>query len=161
MEKVNQDVQLVDVALFRNKLEDARSLILEYANSVGIDLCFQNFDQEIASLPGDYSPPNGALFIVSNRDRPLGCVALRKISNETCEMKRLYVKPDYRGRGIGRLLATSVIERARKIGYRTIRLDTLPSMKEAISMYFKMGFKTIEAYRPNPVSGILYLELEL
>ncbi len=152
---------VVDVAQSQDRVEDARNLISEYAASLGVDLCFQNFDEEMATFPSEYSPPSGALFLALHQNDSVGCVALRRISDQICEMKRLYVKAEYRGRGLGKLLIESVIERARKMGYKAIRLDTLPSMKEAISIYTKMGFKPIKAYRPNPVPGTLYLELRL
>jgi GNAT superfamily N-acetyltransferase len=162
LEKTNENIiQLVDVAQFQDRVRDAKILISEYAASLGVDLCFQNFDEEMAMFPSEYSPPGGALFLALHQNDSVGCVALRRISDEFCEMKRLYVRADYRGRGLGKLLAESVIERARRIGYKAIRLDTLPSMKEAISMYAKMGFKPIVAYRPNPVPGTMYLELRL
>lgn len=162
MENANENIiQLVDSAQFQDRVQDAKNLISEYAASLGVDLCFQNFDKEMATFPSEYFPPSGAMFLALHQNNPVGCVALRKISDEICEMKRLYVRADYRRRGLGKLLTESVIERARRMGYKAIRLDTLPSMKEAISIYTKMGFRPIEAYRPNPVHGTLYLELRL
>jgi putative acetyltransferase len=158
---VNQKIQLVELSIHPNRIDEARSLIQEYASSIGVSLCFQNFDQEMATLPGEYSPPSGALLLAENEGKPVGCVAIKKISEEVCEIKRLYVRPESRGKGIGKLLTESIIEKARNIGYTKVRLDTLPSMKEAISMYLGMGFKPIEAYRYNPVDGALYLELAL
>ena len=158
---VNQKIQLVDLANDPKRIDEVRLLLQEYASSLGVDLCFQNFDQEMATLPGDYSPPTGALLLAEDQGKAVGCVAFKKIANEVCEMKRLYVRPNSRGKGVGKLLTETILQKARNFGYKRVRLDTLPSMKEAISMYVSMGFKPIEAYRYNPVGGTLYLELEL
>lgn len=139
----------------------ARELFKEYHASIGVDLCFQEFDKELAGLPGDYAPPAGRLFLAYDGDELVGCVALRRIDAGACEMKRLYVRQPGRGKGIGRQLAEFVIHAAREIGYESMRLDTLPSMKEAIALYQKLGFRPIEAYRPNPVKGALFMELAL
>jgi putative acetyltransferase len=140
----------------------ARKLFEEYAAGLGIDLCFQNFDRELADLPGDYESPAGRLFLALENDQAAGCVALRKIGDGVCEMKRLYVCPAFRGTGLGRTLATKIIREAREIGYRRMRLDTLPGkMDRAISMYRALGFKEIEPYYSNPVARALFMELEL
>jgi ribosomal protein S18 acetylase RimI-like enzyme len=139
-----------------------RELFLEYANSLGFSLCFQNFDQELASLPGDYAPPEGRLLLSAANGQPAACVALHKLAPEICEMKRLYVRPQFRGKGLGRELAERVIAEARQIGYKYLRLDTVePVMKTAVDMYRQLGFREIPPYRPNPIAGALYMELQL
>jgi putative acetyltransferase len=139
----------------------ARDLFREYQLDIGIDLCFQNFNEELATLPGAYAPPEGRLFICFVGEIPGGCVALRKIDERTCEMKRMFVRSELRGHHIGRLLAERVIQDARTIGYQTMRLDTLPAMKEAIALYRSLGFVPTEAYRLNPHPGALYMERPL
>lgn len=139
----------------------ARTLFTEYGRSLNFSLCFQDFDRELAELPGDYASPDGRLILVYHRQTPVGCVALRKIDSQICEMKRLYVRPEFRGEGFGRALAETALEEAKKIGYRFMRLDTVPEMKEAISLYESIGFKKIPPYRDNPVPGAIYLEIDL
>jgi ribosomal protein S18 acetylase RimI-like enzyme len=140
----------------------ARELFLEYAQSLGFSLCFQNFDKELANLPGDYSPPEGRLLVAEYDRQIAGCVALHKLGSGICEMKRLYLRPQFRGKGIGRALADRIISEARKIGYLRMRLDTVePVMKDAVGMYRKLGFKEIAAYCENPMPGTLYMELQL
>jgi putative acetyltransferase len=147
-------------------IDAARTLFQEYAASLGFSLCFQSFDQELASLPGDYAPPGGRLLLAhsidSGREQLAGCVALHKLEGEFCEMKRLYVRPQFRGKGIGQALAAAVMEEAEEIGYRRMRLDTIPSaMATAVKMYRSMGFREIRPYRVNPIEGAIYMELEL
>jgi ribosomal protein S18 acetylase RimI-like enzyme len=172
-------------------VERASALFREYAEALRIDLSFQDFEHEVATLPGDYAPPGGRLLLAAldetgaalmdaaaaseRRIYPaapppcgsqppstyVGCVALRRIDDETCEMKRLYVRPQYRGFGTGRKLAQAVIESAREIGYRNMRLDTLPQMGQAQALYRACGFREIPPYRYNPVAGALYFELAL
>ena len=138
----------------------ARRLVEEYAASLGVDLCFQDFDQELASLPRQYGAPEGA-FLLAERDGVLlGCVALRKWQ-DGCEMKRLYVRPEGRGLGIGRVLAESIVDEARRLGYETMRLDTLPSMTQAQGLYAALGFRPVAPYRHNPVAGTTFMELKL
>ena len=140
----------------------ARELFLEYAESLGFSLCFQSFDKELAELPGDYAPPDGRLLVAQYRGELAGCVALHRLEPEISEMKRLYLRPKFRGKGLGRALAMAVIEEARGIGYRLMRLDTVePVMKDAVAMYRKLGFREIAPYRPNPISGAMYMELQL
>lgn len=139
-------------------IESIRLLFAEYEKAIGVDLCFQGFAEELAGLPGRYSSPEGALLLAFVDSQMAGCVALRWYDNNTCEMKRLYVRPDFRGLGLGRKLALAVIDEAAKIGYTKMRLDTLPSMTEAIAMYKTLGFTEIEPYRFNPVAGAIYME---
>ena len=144
------------------QIAQALELFLEYAKSLGFSLCFQNFDQELAGLPGYYGPPEGRLLLAEYEGQLAGCVAIHKLSDSICEMKRLYLRPQFRGKGLGRVLADRVIAEARQIGYRHMRLDTVePVMKDAVGMYRKIGFKEIAPYRPNPIAGALYMELEL
>ena len=144
------------------EIDFARELIEEYASWLGVDLCFQGFEKELRELPGDYSPPYGRLLLAVDDVQIAGCIAIRRIGSDTCEMKRLYVRPAFRGRGLGRELASVIIEDARKIGYKKMRLDTLPRrMQQAVSMYHALGFKEIEPYYANPIVGVLYLELDL
>lgn len=138
-----------------------RELFLEYAQSLGFSLCFQGFDQELAGLPGDYAPPQGRLLLAF-ASQPAACVALHAIDAEACEMKRLYVRPQFRGHGLGKALAERIIAEARQIGYTRLRLDTVePKMKTAVAMYRQLGFREIAPYRPNPIEGALYMELKL
>jgi putative acetyltransferase len=144
------------------QVAQARELFLEYAQSLGFSLCFQNFDQELAQLPGDYAPPEGRLLLAEYKGELAGCVALHKLDQDICEMKRLYLRPQFRGHGLGRALAERIIAEARQIGYRRMRLDTVePVMKDAVAMYRRFGFRDIAPYRPNPNPGVLYLELQL
>lgn len=144
------------------EIQEVRKLFEEYVAWLGINLCFQNFDKEVAELPGDYAPPNGRLTLATERDDVAGCVALRRIGEDVCEMKRLYVRPQFRGRGLGRTLTENLIHEARSIGYKRMRLDTLPGrMDRAIAMYRLLGFKNIEPYYNNPVEGAAFMELEL
>ena len=142
-------------------IERARSLFREYETSLGVDLCFQGFEQELAGLPGAYARPSGRLLLAVDDGRPAGCIALRPLGADGCEMKRLYVRPEFRGRRVGRLLAERLLAEARAIGYARMRLDTLPSMKEAIPLYRSLGFAEIGPYYANPVPGALFMERTL
>lgn len=140
----------------------ARELFLEYAQSLGFSLCFQGFDKELADLPGDYSPPAGRLLLANYAGELAGCVALHQLEFGICEMKRLYVRPQFRGKRLGLALIQRVIDEAQQTGYRSMRLDTVePIMKEAVKMYRRFGFREITPYRPNPIAGALYMQLEL
>lgn len=144
------------------RVSQARELFLEYAESLGFSLCFQNFDKELAGLPGDYAPPRGRLLLAEYEGELAGCVALHPLGAEICEMKRLYLRTNFRGQGLGRRLAERIIAEARQIGYQRICLDTVePVMKDAVAMYRKLGFKEIAPYCSNPIAGALYMELEL
>jgi ribosomal protein S18 acetylase RimI-like enzyme len=146
----------------RAQIAQARELFLEYAQSLGFSLCFQNFDEELARLPGDYAPPAGRLLLAEYEGQLAGCVALHQLEDGICEMKRLYLRPQFRGKGLGRALADRLIAEARQIGYRRMRLDTVePVMKDAVAMYRKLGFREIEPYCSNPIAGALYMELGL
>jgi putative acetyltransferase len=139
----------------------ARALFEEYQQSLGFSLCFQNFDAELAGLPGAYAPPEGRLLLAFSGDEPAGCIALRKIGEEICEMKRLWVRPAFRGTGLGRRLAESVMAEAGAIGYRRIRLDTLPSMAAAQALYLSLGFADIPPYNDHPIEGTRFMEATL
>ena len=140
-----------------------RRLFREYADGLQVDLCFQNFAQELANLPGDYAPPRGCLLLALRDAEPIGCAALRALGDapDGAEVKRLYVQPNGRGLGLGRALARAVIERARMIGYRELKLDTLATMREARSLYASLGFRECAPYYPNPLAGTTYMALPL
>ncbi len=139
-----------------------RELFLEYAHSLGFSLCFQSFDKELAGLPGAYVPPEGRLLLATHEATPAGSVALHKLDLGICEMKRLFVRPQFRGKGLGRALAERIIADAQRIGYKQLRLDTVePMMRAAVVMYRQLGFHEIAPYRENPIAGALYMELEL
>ncbi len=141
--------------------EEARGLFREYEAALGVDLGFQGFDRELAGLPGAYARPEGRLLVARLDGRTVGCVAMRPLAPGTCEMKRLFVRPDARGHGVGRALAAAVIDAAREEGYERMRLDTLPQMAEAHPLYESLGFREIEPYYDSPVSGTRFLELTL
>jgi GNAT superfamily N-acetyltransferase len=138
-----------------------RALLVEYQAGLGVDLCFQNFARELELLPGPYAPPQGRLYLAWARGEAAGCVALRSIDARTAEMKRLYVRPQHRGQGLGRALATQVIEDARSLHHVRIVLDTLPSMREAHGLYAALGFEPVEPYTANPIVGTRFLGLTL
>jgi ribosomal protein S18 acetylase RimI-like enzyme len=147
-------------AIAPEQIAAARQLFKEYEASLGIELTFQGFQQEVADLPGAYAPPAGRLFLATGAE-PAGCVALRSLGAGICEMKRLYVRPTARGARLGRRLADTVIREARAIGYVRMRLDTLPSMKEAFALYQTLGFHEIAPYYATPIVGTRFMELGL
>lgn len=153
-------MEIVDGHL-AERLPLVRALFEEYAASLEVDLSFQDFDRELAELPGGYAPPAGRLLLALEGDEAAGCVALRAHEPGICEMKRLYVRPAFQGTGLGRRLAEAIVEAGRDAGYDRMRLDTLPSMTTARRLYRSLGFEEIEAYRPNPVHGTTYFELRL
>ena len=142
-------------------LSAAKGLIGEYAEFLGFNLDFQDFAEEMRQFPGQYSPPDGCLMLASYNDQIAGCIALRKLDSDICEMKRLFVRPGFRGKGIGRRLADKLIGRARDLGYMVMRLDTVPQLESANVLYEKMDFKDIAPYYHNPIDGARFMELEL
>jgi putative acetyltransferase len=142
-------------------LDRARVLFQEYAASLPFDLSFQDFDRELAGLPGAYAPPSGALLVAIDEGVAAGCIALRILEPGVCEMKRLYVRPAHRGSGLGRSLVEAILREARALGYERMRLDTVPGMEAAIALYRACGFREIAPYRPNPIPGALFLEADL
>ena len=142
-------------------IEQLRQLFVEYQAAIGIDLCFQGFAEELATLPGCYSRPAGCLLLAADGAAVFGCVGLRPLRGSDCEMKRLYVRPAGRGRGLGRMLASAVIGEARLAGYHRILLDTLSTMTEAQALYRSLAFTEVAPYYHNPVAGVSYLALPL
>ncbi len=149
------------LAASTHQIAAARRLFQEYETSLGIELTFQGFAKEVAELPGAYAPPSGRLFLATDGAQDVGCIALRPLADGVCEMKRLYVRPTARGARLGRRLAETVIGEARAIGYTRMRLDTLPSMKEAFALYQTLGFREIAPYYENPIVGTRFMELDL
>ena len=146
----------------RAQIDQVRTLFREYGASLGFSLCFQSFDAELAGLPGEYAPPEGRLLLAFCDSTPAGCVALRKLEDGICEMKRLYVRPQFRGHGLGRDLVLTLIAQARLSQYAKMRLDTIAaSMTEAVGLYRSLGFRDIPPYHGNPIPGAIYLELDL
>lgn len=151
----------VEVASNPSEVETARRLFQQYAAELGVDLCFQGFAEELRTLPGLYAPPEGRLLLGWLGDQAVGCVGLRPRSADMCEMKRLFLQPSFRNAGFGRTLADRVVAEARSIGYRCMVLDTLASMKSALTLYHSLGFRPCPAYYPNPLPDVVYLELPL
>ena len=144
------------------QIEQARHLFREYQSWLEIDLCFQNFERELAKLPGDYAQPAGRLLLAYEESQLAGCVALRRIDERICEMKRLFLRTEFRGHGLGRRLIETIIHEAKRIGYERMRLDTLPpKMNDAIDLYRSYGFKEIASYYDNPVPGAIFMQLDL
>jgi len=152
---------MVNQAHSQEELRQVKLLFSEYASSLDFDLSFQNFDNELSNLPGEYSLPSGAILLAYYEGSAAGCVAMRRLAEDICEMKRLYVRPAFRGKKIGKALSVAIIDEARKRGYSRMRLDTVPSMKEAIQLYRSLGFKETYPYRYNPRAGAMFLELIL
>ena len=158
---MNHTNVLIDDAVRPGDLAIVRELFREYEQWLGVDLCFQGFEAELAGLPGPYASPGGALLLARETTGPAGCVALKPLGPGICEMKRLYVRPACRGRGIGRQLVERIIERARSKGYVRMRLDTLERLTEAVALYRSVGFRTTTPYYDNPLPSVLYWELDL
>lgn len=144
------------------QIETIRTLFTEYQRWLNFSLCFQGFDQELADLPGKYAAPSGRLYIADYNNKTAGCIALRPMKVDgVCEMKRLFVREEFRGRGIGKILVEKIFTEAKEIGYHTMRLDTLQRMETARALYKKLGFSIIPAYYNNPMDEVVYMELKL
>lgn len=152
---------MIRPAEFPDELDALRAIFREYESAIGVDLCFQNFEAELTVLPGDYGPPGGTLFVAELAGGLAGCVALRPVDDARAEMKRLYVRPNHRGTGLGRELAETVLTAASRLRYAEVVLDTLSTMVRAIALYQSLGFREIAPYRHNPVCGALYFGLKL
>lgn len=148
-------------AVTGEQIAQVRELMREYAASLGVDLSYQNFDRELAELPGNYAPPSGTLLLAMAGDAAAGCVAIRPLGAGFCEMKRLYVRPEWRASGLGKRLVEAAIEDARQAGHRYLRLDTLPAMSAARHLYAAMGFREIAPYYSSPVAGTSFFQLEI
>ena len=158
----NSQKKTIKLAENRAEIDTARELFREYEAWLGLDLCFQGFEEELTSLPGKYAPPEGRLYLAKVDGEPAGCIALRKLAEGTCEMKRLYLRDTARGLGLGRQLIERVIDDARHIGYQRMRLDTFPpKMAKAVELYTRLGFRQIEPYYENPHDDTLFMELNL
>ena len=154
-------VMRIKQAQTKTEIEEVRNLFREYEAFLDVDLCFQSFEVELAGLPGNYSRPSGDLLIGLGEEKTVGCVAVRKFDDGVCEMKRLFVRPEVRGKGLGRQLAQEIIVIARKLGNSLMRLDTLDRLTEAMHLYEMLGFRRTEQYYKNPLHGVVYWELEL
>jgi putative acetyltransferase len=144
-----------------DEMETVRTLFREYHQLLGVDLCFQGFEEELAALPGCYAPPRGRLLLAREGEQAVGCVALRPLDDGACEMKRLFVRPDSRGQGLGRLLASRVVSEATALGYVVMRLDTLETLDRAMRLYTELGFQRRAPYYANPLPGVVYWERAL
>jgi GNAT superfamily N-acetyltransferase len=158
---VSSNMLEISRVVIPSEIKTARNLFQEYAKSLNFELDFQAFREELVTLPGKYAPPLGSLFLAKENGEIIGCVALRPLGADICEMKRLYVKPAHRGKKVGRALAVAIIEEAKRLGYRAMRLDTVEAMKEASALYRALGFQPIDAYCYNPLHGAMYFELKL
>jgi putative acetyltransferase len=154
-------MQLNYVKYTIEELEEVREIFIEYADFLQVDLCFQDFENELQTLHKVYNPPAGCIILAKEDEQVLGCIALKPISEGVCEMKRLYVRPSARGKDLGKKLVEELIDFAKKVGYKTMKLDTISSLKEAINLYQSKGFVKTEAYVYNPLSDVLYFELTL
>jgi putative acetyltransferase len=151
----------IQTAMLPNEIPAIKGLFQEYADSLSFALDFQDFREELETLPGKYAPPLGCILVAKENGETVGCVAVRPLGEELCEMKRLYVKPSHRGKSLGRELALAIIEKAKRLGYKAMRLDTVVAMKEASALYCALGFEPIDAYCYNPLPGAMYFELKL
>jgi len=151
----------IQTAMLPNEIPVIKELFQEYADSLKFELDFQDFREELATLPGKYAAPSGSILVAKKNGETVGCVAVRPLGEEICEMKRLYVKPAHRGKRVGRELALAIIEEAKRLGYKAMRLDTVEAMKEASALYRALGFRPIDAYCYNPLPGAMYFELKL
>jgi len=152
---------MIIAASTADHVRQIQELLREYQAMIDVDLCFQEFEQEVQSLPGKYALPKGRLYLAVLNETPAGCIALRPLNETQCEMKRLYVRPAFRGRGLAKQLTGRVIADARKIGYRQMFLDTLSMMSDAQALYLSLGFREIEPYCFNPLEGVRYMGLDL
>ena len=148
-------------AVTEEDYREARALLREYEAEIEVDLCFQGFQEELETLERVYGPPGGILFLLRQEERTAGCVALKDLGGGVCEMKRLFLRPGFRGEGLGRRCAERIVQAAREMGYGAMRLDTLPAMRPAIALYRSMGFTEIPRYTENPLEGALFMELRL
>ncbi|MGI9498876.1 MAG: GNAT family N-acetyltransferase [Geminicoccaceae bacterium] len=155
------DIKLIE-AITEEDIDHSRRLFRAYADWLNVDLCFQEFDAELAALPGAYAPPRGRLLLAKAGGEAAGCVGLRPLEDKICEMKRLWVEPGFSGQGIGRRLAEAIVAAGRELGYRTMRLDTMPKrLKAAGHIYASLGFQEIADYYHNPLDGVVMYELRL
>ena len=155
------DHPVILIAETENDFSDAKLLFLEYAEELNIDFCFQDFDKELNEIAVQYHPPSGVLLLMKGRNELMGCVGLRRIDGEVSEMKRMYIRKQFRGEGWSKKLIHDLLAHAKELKYRSVRLDTLPQMKEAVQLYLAFGFREIKPYRFNPVEGTTYMELKL
>ena len=154
-------MQLSYIKYTLEELEEVREIFIEYADFLQVDLCFQDFEQELQTLHKVYLPPLGCIILAKQDNQVMGCIALKPIAEGVCEMKRLYVRPAARGNAIGKQLVEELIDFAKKAGYKSMKLDTISSLKDAIKLYRSKGFVETEAYVYNPLSEVLYFELKL
>jgi putative acetyltransferase len=142
-------------------LDWVRQLFREYATELNVDLCFQNFEAELKELPGKYGSPEGCLLLAEFNGEMAGCVALRKLEKQACEMKRMFVRPAFRGKGVGKILAEAIIREGRQLGYRKMCLDTLARLKPAVALYEQLNFRRTAPYCFNPERDVVFMELQL